>query len=121
MAPRSGQLDQISEAIGEVRGKIDGIERYVHEWRHGVNNVSQKVDGLGVKIAGDLAGLRAEIRADLDTLGARVAKLEASDIRADTQKNTVSAILQSPIIGGVVGSIITWAAILIAWWKGHGR
>lgn len=113
MPPRSGQLDQISEAIGELKGSVKAIERYVHDGRHGVNNISQKVDGLGVKIAGDIAGLRAEIRADLDSLSKRVAKLEAADIRSTTTKNTLGWILHSPLLAWIAA-----AAVMIgAWWK----
>jgi len=55
LPPRSGQLDQISEAIGEIRGTVAGIERYIHEERHGVRNLSQKVDGLSAQLSRDLA------------------------------------------------------------------
>lgn len=115
MPPRSGQLDQISEAIGEVRGKINAIDRYVHEWRHGVNNISQKVDGLGVKIAGDIAALRAEIRTDLDTLGERVAKLEAARQQEAGARGIIDWMLKSPLIGWIAAAFLVFAA----WWKGE--
>ena len=115
MPPRSGQLDQISEAIGELKGKIDGIDKYVHEWRHGVNNVSQKVDSLGVKIAGDIAGLRAEIRTDLDTLGERVAKLEARQAEQSGAKGLAVALMQSPLLAWLFAA----AVVVAAWWRGE--
>jgi hypothetical protein len=46
MAPRTGQLDEISEAIGRLSGKVESIDRYTHEREHGINDLSQKIDAL---------------------------------------------------------------------------
>lgn len=114
MAPaRPGQLDEISEAIGRLSGHMESLDRYTHEREHGLNNLAQKVDGLGVKIASDIAGLRAEIRADLDSLSTRVAKLEAADIRAVTTKGNLIWVLQSPLLAWLTAA----AVMLAAWWK----
>ena len=118
MPPRSGQLDQISQAIGELQGSVDAIEKYVHANRHDGNNLSQKIDGLGTRITRDIAAVEARIEVRITAMDNRVAALERAGLRAETQKSTFAAILQSPIIGGIVGSVITWAALFFAWWKG---
>ena len=58
---QTGQLDQISEAIGELKGSVKAIEQYVHEGRHGTNNLSQKIDALAVKFGADIASLEARM------------------------------------------------------------
>ena len=68
MAPRSGQLDQISEAIGELKGSVKSIEQYVHEARHGTNNISQKIDALAVKLGADIASVEARMDSRLRAL-----------------------------------------------------
>lgn len=110
MPPRSGQLDHISEAIGEVRA-------YVHEGRHGINNLSQKVDALRVGISKDIAAVEARMEVRFEAFEKRLRAIEDDGVKTTTQKNALAAILQSPIIGGIVGSLITWGAILVAWWR----
>lgn len=107
MPPRQGQLDQISEAIGELRGLVTSIEKYVHEGRHGVNNLSQKFDALAVKIASDIAAVEARI----DT---RLTVLETAYQQQRGAKNLAVWLLQSPIVGWLAAA----ALFVAAWWKG---
>lgn len=69
MAPQRGSgFDQISMMIGELKGSVEEIGKYVHEGRHGVNNLSQKFDALAVKMAADMAAVEARLDARLVTL-----------------------------------------------------
>ncbi len=101
-----GQLDQISEAIGELRSSMKTIEKYVHESRHGVNNLSQKLDALAVKIASDITSV--EIRFD-----ARLRALEATEQQEAGAKKLVVWFLQSPLVGWIAAGIV----VAVTWWK----
>lgn len=118
MPPRNGQLDEISEAIGELKGSVKAIETYVHEGRHGVNNLSQKFDALGVKIAADIAAVEARIEAKVDAYirsnDERVLALEKEHERQTGAKNLVAWFLQSPLIGWIVAAVL----FVIAYFKG---
>lgn len=117
MPERSGHLHEISAEIGELKGMLKSVEKYVHEARHDGNNLSQKIDGLRVSISKDIAGVEARMEVRFEAFEKRLRDLEASRLQADTQKRTAVSILQSPIVGGIVGSILTWAALFFAWWK----
>lgn len=67
-ARSTGQLDAISEAIGELKGSVKSIEQYVHEGRHGANNLSQKIDALGQSVSKDMAAVEARMDVRLRAL-----------------------------------------------------
>ena len=117
MPPRSGQLDEISQAIGRLEGKVDGIDSYVHEREHNIANLSQKVDGLGTRIAKDIAGVEGRIDAKLDAwkreVDARLRALEDAHVATTGQKNLVIWFLQSPLIGWIAAGVLAF----VAWWK----
>jgi len=106
MPPRAGQLDQISEAIGELKGSVKAVEQYVHEGRHGVNNLSQKIDAMRVSIGKDIAAVEAK-------MDARLTALERAAERETGAKNIAVWFLQSPLIGWLAAGIM----LFIAWWK----
>lgn len=106
------QLDEISEAIGELKGSVKVIEKYIHDERHGVNNLSQKIDGLAVSIGRDIAAVKAEIEVKIEAIGGRVGALEAVRMQQMGASNAMLAILKSPAIGWLVGAAITAWAIL---------
>lgn len=125
MPGRAGQLDEISEAIGEIRGTVAGIERYIHEERHGVRNLSQKVDGLSSQFSRDLAAAKGEIGATLattierveariQTIDDRVSVLERTNERETGARGVALWMLQSPVMGWVAAALLAFAA----WWKG---
>jgi hypothetical protein len=105
MPPRSGQLDQISEAIGELRGMVQSLDRYTHEREHGLNNLSQKVDALGSRIAKDMAGVEGRLEAKLDAwkreVDARLVKLETQAREETGAKNLARTLLQSPLLAWI--------------------
>lgn len=69
MAPaRSGQLDQISEAIGRLEGKFDGVDRYIHERQHDIKDVSAKIDALGHAMSKEMAAVEARMEVRLKAL-----------------------------------------------------
>jgi hypothetical protein len=115
MAPRQpghGQLDEISEAIGIVKGKLEGIERYMHEREHGLNNLMQKVEGLGVRITRDIAAVEGRIEGRIKAMDDRLLALERAQARDTGARNVITAILRSPAIGWLVGAAISAWAIL---------
>jgi hypothetical protein len=112
--PRSGQMDEISQAIGRLEGSVKSVESYVHDGRHGVNNLSQKVDGLGNRITRDIAALEAKIQIRMDSMDERIIQLERSNLQTTTAKNIGFAVLQSPVVGWA----FALASLFVAWWKG---
>jgi septal ring factor EnvC (AmiA/AmiB activator) len=115
MAPqRSGQLDQISQAIGRLEGKVDGLDQYTHEREHNIANLSQKVDGLSAQISREVARMKAELQVQLDAIDRRVAALEGVAREQKGARNLIVWTLQSPLIGWIAAGVIAFAA----WWKG---
>lgn len=110
--PRPGQLDEISEAIGLVKGQLAGIERYMHEREHGLNNLVQKVDGLGVRITRDIAAVEGRIEGRIKAMDDRLLALERAQQRETGARNAIAIILKSPAIGWLAGAAITAWAIL---------
>lgn len=116
MPPRgTGQLDEISEAIGELKGSVKSIESYVHEGRHGVNNLSQEVKGLGTLITREIAAVEERMKVRFEQVEQRLVLLEAVKNQQIGAKNLTVAVLQSPLIGWLVAI----AAVVAAWWKGR--
>jgi hypothetical protein len=111
-APRAGQLDEISEAIGIVKGKLEGIERYMHEREHGLNNLAQKVESLGTRITRDIAAVEGRIEGRIKAMDDRLIALERAQQKEEGARNVVAIILKSPAIGWLVGAAITAWAIL---------
>lgn len=112
MPPRQapGALDQISEAIGELRA-------YVHEHRHGVNNISQKIDALGVKISRDMAAVEARIEIRIDAIEVRLANLERADAKRDGATSLAKWFVQSPLFAWLTAAaVVAWT-----WLKDHPR
>lgn len=115
MPPRSGQLDQISQAIGGLQSSVEGIERYIHEKRHVDANVAQKVDGLSQQITREVSRMKAEIQVQLEAISARVTKLEDAAAQTRGAKNLATWFLQSPLIGWIAAAVL----FAVAWWKGR--
>jgi hypothetical protein len=107
---RTGQLDQISEAIGGLRESVKGIERYMHDREHGLNNLSQKFDALGVRIAKDMAAVEGRIQGQVKAMDDRLLALERAREREEGAKGIVVWFLQSPVIGWLfLGAVALWA------------
>lgn len=106
------QLDEISQSIGKLIGQVEGIEKYIHGERHAVNNLSQKVDALGVNIMRDIAAVEARIDEKIEAMKARMADLEQDRAQRQGGMSVVQAILKSPLIGWLVGGALAVWAIL---------
>lgn len=125
MPPRAGQLDQISEAIGRLEGRFEGVERYIHDNRHAVANNSQKIDGLGVQITKEIAAAEARIAASvstaiervearIQTIDDRVTVLEKIKERETGARGLAMWFVQSPLIAWIFAA----AVVIAAWWRG---
>lgn len=120
MPPRQSQpqqLDEISESIGHLRGTLTSVEKYIHENSHGVNNLSQKVEALGVRITRDIAAVEGRIEGRIKAMDDRLAALEAINQRQAGAKSFAIAFLHSPVIAWIF-------AIAVAAWtyfKGPAR
>jgi chromosome segregation ATPase len=124
MAARPGQLDQISEAIGKLKGSSEAVEKYVHEQAHGVNNLSQKLDAMAVEQAKRHDSLKLELSAQMDKIAAtlraeiaqavsRIATLEQRNSRDDGARSVKQWIIDhSPI-----ATLIALLAAVAAWIK----
>lgn len=115
MPPRQGQLDEISQAIGRLEGKVDAIDQYTHDREHNIANLSQKVDGLSSQISREVARMKAELQVQLDAIDRRVATLEGSAREQKGARNALAWFLQSPLVGWIAASILFFAG----WWKGQ--
>jgi hypothetical protein len=118
MPPRAGQLDQISESIGEIRA-------YVHAGRHDVANLTQVVNAQDAAQAKRHAELKAEVsrqiekgmetmRAEIAAVTLRVAKLEESRFRQEGQLSVWQWLARHWPIGPIIAAILTF----IAWANG---
>lgn len=112
MPPRTGQLDEISEAIGRLSGQIESLDRYTHEREHGLNNLAQKVDGLGVRITRDIAAVEGRIEGRIKAMDDRLAALEMAQNREAGARNLATWILQSPLVGWIAAGAMFFFALL---------
>lgn len=128
MAGRDGQLDEISAAIGEIRGTVAELGRYIHEERHGTRNIAQKVEAISSQISRDIAAAKGEISATvavaiervearIQTIDERVGALEAIKEQERGAKTLLMWIIQSPLIGWIAAA----ALFAAAWWKGTAK
>jgi predicted RNase H-like nuclease (RuvC/YqgF family) len=128
MPARTGQLDEISQAIGRLEGKVDALDVYTHEREHNIDNLRAMVNGLSAQMSRDVASAKGEISATLSTAIERVeARMQTIDDRVSALEtireqqrgasNIVSWTLQSPLVGWLVAA----ALFVAAWWKGQIR
>lgn len=117
-ASDSGKLDEISLRIGELSG-------YVHEHRHGVNNLSAKfdavaldmtrrVEALDVKMTIRIDEINANLTTKLEAANARIGVLENIQERHKGARNLVAWLLQSPVIAWLAAL----AGLVAAFWTG---
>lgn len=115
MPTRSGQLDEISEAIGGLRSSVEGIERYMHEREHGLNNLTQKIEALGTRITRDIAAVEGRIEGRIKAMDDRLAALETARNQQLGAKNLVTWVLQSPLVGWIAAAVM----LAVTWWRKH--
>lgn len=110
MTGRPGQLDQISHAIGELKGSMEAIERYIHDNRHEVANASAKIDALGIQIGKDIAQVEARLETKLDNFkaatDARLTALEQAQQKEAGARGVVKAVLASPLIAWLFAAAV---------------
>jgi hypothetical protein len=107
MPPRPpAELDEISRMLGE-------LSAYVHEGRHGVNNLSTKFDALALDIAKRVETTKTELLVRFDTMERRVAALEETAARNKGARNLAAWLLQSPLIGWIAAGAMAFVAL----WK----
>lgn len=76
-ASHAGKLDEISERIGELGA-------YVHEHRHGVNNLGMKFDALSLDLAKRVEALDVKIASRIDEMNASLSRrLDSLEQRID--------------------------------------
>jgi hypothetical protein len=99
----SDTLGQIREDLGELRGSVKAIEQYVHEGRHGTNNLSQKIDALAVKITSDMASVEAR-------LDGRLRRLETNAAGDERSRSILVTFLQSPLLAWIfAAAVVFWS------------
>lgn len=117
----SGKLDEISLRIGELSG-------YIHEHRHGVNNLSQKfdavaldmtrrVEALDVKMTIRIDEINANLTSKLEVANARIGVLESINDQEKGAKNLAVLVLQSPALAWLVAAI----GFLVALWARENK
>jgi hypothetical protein len=117
----AGKLDEISLRIGEMSG-------YIHEHRHGVNNLSLKFDAMQIDVARRVEALDAKmtVRIDeinttlntrLDAAMARIEMLEGIRNRQDGARGIIIWLLQSPLVGWIAAAALFFSA----WWTKGSR
>jgi hypothetical protein len=108
-----GQLDEISQAIGHLSGQVEALDRYTHDREHGINNLVQKVEALGVRITRDIAAVEGRIEGRIKAMDDRLMALELAGQRDVGAKNLITWILQSPLVGWIAAGVLAFLAI----WK----
>ena len=114
----SGKLDEISLRIGELSG-------YVHEHRHGVNNLSAKfdavaldmtrrVEALDVKMTIRIDEINANLTTKLEAANARIGALESIQDQQKGARKLASWLLQSPLVAWLAAL----AGLIAAYWSG---
>lgn len=105
----SGPMDEISMKLGELTA-------YTHEHRHGVANLSTKLDGLSLDVAKQIAALEAKMTVRMEDshsgLAARLAILETEKHHRAGASSLALLILKSPAVGWLAGAAITAWAVL---------
>lgn len=126
-ASHSGQLDEISQKIGELTA-------YTHEHRHGVNNLSAKFDALALDItkrvealdtkmtvridevvkslSADNTALSAKLEVTATALAARVGELERIHTRQDAQLGVWRWLIDKWPFGALaifISGVVAWA------------
>lgn len=108
----TGQLDEISQAIGRLSGQVESLDRYTHEREHGIRDLSSKIDGVGALISREVTKLRVELRNDIDQLSKRVDKLEETQAQTTGAKNLAVVFMQSPLIAWLFAiAVLVWTAV----------
>ncbi len=111
-AARPGQLDQISESIGEIRA-------YVHAGRHDVNNLTQIVNAQETAQTKRHAELEGKIEKGMETMrveialvAARVSKLEAHKQQQDGQISVWRWLVEKwpfAALAIIISAVVAWA------------
>jgi hypothetical protein len=108
MAPARGQpqqLDEISRSIGAV-------EAYIHENRHGVTNLSMKIDALSLDVAKRVDELKHSLSADIEGLKRRLDALEAANARREGAVTMLNMIRSwGPWIVALVASVAAFFSL----------
>lgn len=98
--PVSNDDGGLYRAVGKIEGQL-------REVIHGLNNVSQKVDALGEKVA---AG--SNLPARVDDLDTRVTALETDKNKRDGAMGFGGWLLRSPLFGWLAtAAIAVWAVL----------
>lgn len=120
-------LDSVSLMLGKMQGVVDGLERYIHEFRHDENNRRQvdqtfqdRVIARLDKFAEDMAALR---KADNEALAAiRIAdREEFNELKADVDQLKAERQRREGVLGAIdwllKSPLAAWlfAAALAAW------
>jgi hypothetical protein len=115
MRPQTGQLDEISQAIGGLQSSVEGIERYMHEREHGLNNLAQKFDALGIRMAKDIAAVEGRIEGRIKAMDDRLIALEAARFRDDGARSVWKWIADHSPWATLVAALMAF----IAWANGR--
>lgn len=113
MPPRqTGQLDQISQAIGDLQGQVSAISRYTHDREHAINNVNQKIDSLSSQITREVTRMKTELQIQMKAMDERIAALEKIAATEAGERGLLVGFLHSPIVGWLVAAAaFVWAAL----------
>jgi len=112
-----GELN-VAQGIDEISRMIGELTAYIHEHRHGVANLSMKMDGLNLDISKQMNALETKLTARMDAAHAqmeeRIKKLEEERIRNDTTRGLLTSLVNSRATGWIVAGV----SAVIAWVNG---
>lgn len=104
MSPEANQNAMI---LGEMRGQL-------REVVHGLNNLSQKFDGLTREVValGTLAPLVGKMEALIEAQEIRIKALENQQKAVSTTANNIKAVLNSPALAWLfLFAVAIWAKV----------
>lgn len=133
MTPRQ---DQLGERLSGLEAAFTGFEKYEHERWHALNNTLQPLVGLPLQLTRDIARIQGTfdgriatitreiersitaavekaiepVNRDLTELKTKVEALEQTKNQEAGAKTFASRFINSPIVAGTVGALLTAAA-----------
>jgi uncharacterized protein YicC (UPF0701 family) len=129
--PSQGRsIDEMSKWLGKIEGVVEGLERYVHEFRHDERNRRQvdqtfqdkviarldkmrdDIEEMRAKDAAALAAVRLADREEFEGLRSDVEELKRANDKREGVWGAIDWLINSPLIGWLAAAAaIFWGML----------
>jgi hypothetical protein len=143
MAP--SRPDPLGERLSGLEATVASMDKYAHSKWHDLNNTLQPLTGLPLQLSREIAKMQGTfdgrmsaitrdmersitaavekaiepVNTEIATLKAKVEALEQANFQEAGAKGLAAAIMRSPIVSVVIGSLL--AALAVAWAFVNGK